>query len=165
MEIFVPRSQVVAASHFVTDILKLADQPQHQLTPITVAALKQIGWWEAAQQLRGRFTHHYPICFRRVQPDETMLSVTAGADEDWYAISLISYTNPRDDFQAVAQFLAHTMFQLFQARLHWGKWFPFTSKEVAQLYPRLDEFKQIADRLDPHGVFRNQFVNEPVWAV
>ena len=162
MEIFVPRSHLIAASHLITDILKLADNSQHQLTTSTIAQLQQIGCLDQAEAIRGCFTHHYPICFRRVLPDATLLSMTAGANEDWYAISLITYVCPRDDFQSVAEFLAHSMFQLFQARLHWGKWFPLTQTEVAQVYPQLEQFRQIRDRFDPNGVFRNQFIAEKI---
>jgi FAD/FMN-containing dehydrogenase len=158
MEAFVPRSHLIAASHFITDLLQLADDANHKLTAPTALLLTQHGLQESAQALRGSFTHHYPICFRRVLPDETLLSMTAGAIEDWYAISLITYANPRDDFQAVADFLAHSLFALFQARLHWGKWFPFDQATVAQQYPQLAEFMAIRAQYDPNGVFRNQFI-------
>jgi FAD/FMN-containing dehydrogenase len=158
MELFVPRSHLIAASHFLTDLLQLADDANHKLTEPTASLLTQHGWHESAQALRGTFTHHYPICFRRVLPDATLLSMTAGAIEDWYAISLITYANPRDDFQAVADFLAHSLFALFQARLHWGKWFPLEQTIVAQQYPHLADFMAIRAQYDPNGVFRNQFI-------
>ena len=28
-------------------------------------------------ELRGMYTHHYPICIRRVLPDDTLISMTA----------------------------------------------------------------------------------------
>ncbi|MBE9028229.1 FAD-binding protein [filamentous cyanobacterium LEGE 11480] len=157
LEAFVPRTQVIAASHFITDILKLADDHQHALTAQTVQQLNRIGLQEPAETLRGQFTHHYPICFRRVQPDETLLSMTAGTSEDWYAMSFITYTQPRNDFQLVAAFLARSLFALFQARIHWGKWFPLEQKAVVQAYPRLDEFLQVRDCFDPNRVFQNEF--------
>jgi FAD/FMN-containing dehydrogenase len=158
LEAFVPRSSVVAASHFITDILQLADDATHKLTAQTTLRLTENGLYESAQTLSGTFTHHYPICFRRVLPDDTLISMTAGAIEDWYAISFITYVQPRDNFQAVAEFLARSLFVLFQARIHWGKWFPLDHTEVAQQYPRLAEFAAIGDRYDPNGVFRNQFI-------
>jgi FAD/FMN-containing dehydrogenase len=160
LEVFVPRSRVVAASHLITDILQLADNPHHTLSEQTALLLTRNGLGESAQVLRGRFIAHYPICFRRVLPDETLISMTTGASEDWYAISFITYVQPRDDFQAVAEFLARSLFVLFQARIHWGKWFPLTKKEVAQQYLRLEEFSAIRDRCDPNGVFRNQFIED-----
>jgi FAD/FMN-containing dehydrogenase len=160
LEVFVPRSRVIAASQLITDILQLADDATHQLTAQTTLLLTPHGLYESAQGLSGRFTHHYPICFRRVLPDDTLISMTAGAIEDWYAISLITYVQPRDNFQAVAEFLARSLFILFQARIHWGKWFPLTQKEVTQQYRRLEEFRAIRDRCDPNGLFRNQFIED-----
>ncbi len=160
LEVFVPRSRVIAASHLITDILQLADNPHHALSEQTELYLTRNGLYENAQVLRGRFTAHYPICFRRVLPDETLISMTTGANEDWYAISFITYVQPRDDFQAVAEFLARSLFVLFQARIHWGKWFPLGKQEVAQQYRRLEEFWAIRDRCDPNGVFRNRFIED-----
>lgn len=162
LEAFVPRSQLVAASKLITDILQLADDPHHQLTTTTQTQLKQINLLTQTEQLRGRFTHHYPICFRRIQPDDTMLSMSAGGTEDWYAISFITYCQPRDDFQAVASLLAHSLFPLFQGRIHWGKWFPIDHTIVTQQYPRLEEFRKVRDRFDPKHVFSNQFIQNKI---
>ena len=115
---------------------------------------------EEAKLLRGTYTHHYAICFRRVLPDDTLISMTANADEDWYAISFITYCEPRDDFYRTAEFLARSMHRLFGARIHWGKWFPLDRKQVEQQYPQLNRFLEIANRFDPNGVFRNDFVRE-----
>ena len=46
----------------------------------------------------------------------------------------------------------------FAARPHWGKVFRSGPEEIAGLYPRLAEFRELADRLDPAGTFRNAFV-------
>lgn len=43
----------------------------------------------------------------------------------------------------------------FDARPHWGKL--FGSFDVAASYARLPQFLDLADRLDPHGVFRNDW--------
>jgi len=80
--------------------------------------------------------------------------------EDWYAISLITYQTPRAPFQAVAALLATLTEQRFDARIHWGKWFPHTSEQVEARYPALDDFRTVCRRLDPRGVFRNDFLND-----
>ena len=86
--------------------------------------------------------------------------MTSGSTEDSYAISFITYVEPREDFFALATFLANSMYELFHARIHWGKWFPQTGEQVNQLYPRMDEFHDVCRRFDPNGVFRNKFVAE-----
>jgi xylitol oxidase len=86
--------------------------------------------------------------------------MASGDSEDWYAISFITYVEPRDDFYALATFLANSMFELFGARIHWGKWFPQTGEQVNQLYPEISEFRNVCHQFDPKGVFRNAFIRE-----
>ncbi len=159
-ELFVRRSRVILASHFLGDILKLADDSGHVLTSTTRKQLESIDAQDAVESLGGCFTHHYPICFRRVLADDTLISMASGSDEDWFAISLITYAEPRDDFFQVARFLAETMIPLFDARLHWGKWCPVTAKHIERQYPELSKFRTICRRFDPNGVFRNAFISD-----
>ena len=44
------------------------------------------------------------------------------------------------------------------ARPHWAKWFYSTSKELAPLFPRWNDFIQLRDKLDPRGVFQNPYL-------
>lgn len=160
MELFVRRPQLVEATRYVTDILRLADDPAHELSRPTLALLADMEGGDGVQQLAGCHTHHYPICFRRVQPDDTLLSMASGGAEDWYAISLITYVEPRDRFYRLATFLAVTTHHLFGARIHWGKWFPLDGDLVAQQYPHLADFREVCGRHDPRGVFRNDFLSQ-----
>ena len=159
-EVFVRRSDVIAASHFVADILRLADDSTHELTPDTVECLTTIGTLDVAESLRGTFTHHYPICFRRILPDDTLISMASGSEEDWFSISFVTYVEPRDDFFRLATFMAHSMTLLFNARLHWGKWFPLDANHIDRQYPAMETFREVCRRFDPRGVFRNKFVQE-----
>ena len=160
LEAFVVRSRVREAAGFVKDILQYADNSNHQLSELTIERLQKVQLLESLSSIKGRFTHHYPICFRRILPDDTLISMASGTSEDWYAISFITYQEPRDEFQALATFLANSMFELFQARIHWGKWFPQNSEQLNQLYPKMDRFRDVCSRYDPNGVFRNHFIKE-----
>ena len=42
------------------------------------------------------------------------------------------------------------------ARPHWGK--VFGRLDAAAMYPRLEDFRALADRFDPQARFRNAFV-------
>jgi xylitol oxidase len=44
------------------------------------------------------------------------------------------------------------------ARPHWGKVFAAGVDQVAPLYPRFDDFRALARKHDPNGVFRNDFL-------
>ena len=84
-------------------------------------------------------------------------------EQDWYAISLITFTEPRLPFQNVARFLATTMARSLGARLHWGKWHPLDAGQVEANYPGLAAFRAICAQFDPRGVFRNRFLEETMF--
>src|SRR5205823_1500997 len=100
---------------------------------------------------------HYAVTFRKVLPDDALISMTSGADEPWYAISFITYVDPREAFFVLASFLARSMNRLFGARPHWGKYFPLNGADVERSYSRLAEFRAVCHAVDPNGVFRNEF--------
>ena len=116
------------------------------------------------EEFIGTYSHHYPICIRRILSDDTLISMAspiAESDhEDWYAISLISYEWPsrRSGFFAFANFLAPNMKRRFSARCHWGKYNPLTLQDNEDLYPKMAEFQRIAKSFDPDGQFSNDWL-------
>jgi alditol oxidase len=46
----------------------------------------------------------------------------------------------------------------FAARPHWGKLFAAEAPAIAGLYNRLEDFRRLAERLDPRGAFRNDWL-------
>lgn len=163
LELFVPGSRLVEASRYLECILKTADGLDTTLPEAQFRTIEELGLREDWKELQGTYTHHYPICFRKVLRDDTMISMSSGDEESWYAISLITYVEPRDDFHRVAAFLGRSMRVLFDARIHWGKWFPLEAAEVGAMYPRLSEFRSVCRKYDPGGVFRNGFVQRVIF--
>lgn len=51
----------------------------------------------------------------------------------------------------------------FDMRPHWGKLFAAEAEQLAPLYPRFDDFRALARRLDPEGKFRNAFLDRKVF--
>jgi len=49
------------------------------------------------------------------------------------------------------------------ARPHWGKLMHARAEQIAPLYPRLAEFRKLADEYDPAGKFHNQFLTGHVF--
>jgi xylitol oxidase len=68
------------------------------------------------------------------------------------------------DADAVRRVLADVEAALapFGARPHWGKLFLAGAGEMARLYPRLPDFRALAERLDPRGAFRNAWLERHV---
>jgi FAD binding domain/D-arabinono-1,4-lactone oxidase len=138
---------------------------------------------EDIQKLHGRYCHHYPICVRKILPDDTLVSMASNGgienridtdkpglldNEAWYSITLTNYDRgqKRNQFEELAAFLAKSMMCLFDARPHWGKLCPLPTAALRSLYPSFKEFQQQCDRVDKDGVFRNQWTtrlleNEP----
>src|SRR5262249_49281136 len=99
-ELFVPGRHVREASGFVRAVVEAFDG-SGTLPEAYAARLDAIGMRAELLAKRGTFTHHYPITFRRVLPDDALISTSSG-DEPYYAISFITYAEPRDDFRAMA---------------------------------------------------------------
>jgi len=121
------------------------------------AQLGRIGMADALASQRGRYAHHFPILFRRVLPDDALISATSGAREPYYAASLLGYRQPRDGFYALADFLARGLVRLYGAKCHWGTYNPLTYAEIAPLYPGLAAFRAYCAAVDPRGTFRNAY--------
>ena len=165
IEIFVKRSRLAEAIPFVEELLRHFDSDPAALSRTTREHLQSLGMLEGLQPCAGTYTHHYPICVRRVLPDDTLISMSSGntsaaVSEDYYAISIVSCAQPTDrgGFFQFADHLARTSAALFQARAHWGKYCPTESETADGLYPRLDEFRRVCMEFDPDGRFQNDWI-------
>jgi hypothetical protein len=161
-ELFVKKSRLVEAIDFVRQLLKHFDGDPAAIDASNRARLQDVDLFGLLDGRCGSYTHHYPICIRRVLPDDTLISMTSGATESYYALSFISYARPSDrqGFYAFAEVASRAMGALFDARPHWGKICPLSAAEVAQLYPRLSEFRKIAREIDETSVFRNDWISQ-----
>ena len=161
MELFVSPDRLPEAVDFVEGVLRFCAGE----VPENFGAISQIvachGDTKALAGLKGSYVHHYPITFRKVLKDNTMISMTSGGDA--YAVSFISYRRNTDSFEAVMGFLASIMARAFDARPHWGKLLPLDASEIERLYPRLLEFRACCEAYDPKGALRNRFVGRKMW--
>jgi hypothetical protein len=159
MEVFVRWEELAVALDFLRQAIVEFDGGAG-FDDDTRAVLQQFDLLEMLQAPRERYTHHYPVCVRRVLPDETLMSASSGGEDDFYALSLISYAlpNERGGFFSFCDFLAPAMAALFRARCHWGKYCPSSSAEIRSLYPRLPEFVVVCDAFDPQRRFVNDWL-------
>lgn len=155
-ELFVRRTHLPEALEQVREVLETAANSPPRTTHTEAQHPPEL------EALRGCYGHHYPICIRRVLPDETLISMAADSGEDWYAISMISYQHPseRQGFQNVMTFLAQTFAKRFGGRPHWGKWCPLSAEALVPLYPRWGDFVAVCQSQDPTGQFRNEWLEE-----
>lgn len=165
VEVFVQRSKLDEATKYLIDVISAFGDQELENGPVTEALLKKIDRWDELKQNSGVYVHHYPICFRRIRPDATLISMASPGDpidQDWYSVSLISYQWPRDrkGFFAFAEFVGQTFAQLFGGRCHWGKFNPLDQAAIDSQYPDINEFRNIIQRFDPSGVFKNDWFRQ-----
>lgn len=158
MELFLPESKMKES----VDILKYATEvfsgespePNKQVEK----KLKEMGMFEELMENKGRYTQHYPIFFRKILPEDAMVSMSSG-DKAHFSCSIFTYNAPddREAYGDFCSFLARALNKSSGARLHWGKHFPLGKEEMERAYPELDRFRELATETDPNGVFRNVY--------
>ena len=160
IELFVKRARIYEALNLVVALVKHFGGDDGAFDSSIREELTARGIWQEIDGHHGSYTHHYPICIRRVLPDDTLISMTAGLDEASYAISFISYARPRErkSFFAFAAVICKTLATMFDGRPHWGKICPLSSDDVARLYPKCAEFRNICAAFDPNGAFRSRWL-------
>ncbi|OAI52663.1 hypothetical protein AYO47_01080 [Planctomyces sp. SCGC AG-212-M04] len=154
-EIFVTRSNLEPMLSFTRWLLEWSEGNCDTQAEWTRKA-GECGLLNDLDALAGQYQHHYPICVRKVLPDDGLLTMSGGGAEPWYAISFISYAPPskRAGFLLFSSLLIRLSGQLFNARPHWGKARPSRLPDAHRLYPALDEFLRLRDEIDPTGAFR-----------
>ncbi|THG30145.1 FAD-binding protein [Naasia lichenicola] len=109
----------------------------------------------AVHGLRELLQPHLLISeLRSVAGDSQWLSPTRGA-----ASLAIHFTwkNHPTEVRALLPTLEAALAP-FDARPHWGKWFALAADDVVPKYPHLAAFRNLADRMDPTGKFRNAYL-------
>ncbi|MET0864687.1 MAG: D-arabinono-1,4-lactone oxidase [Nakamurella sp.] len=113
--------------------------------------------------LRANADHFAPLLqvseVRTVAADELWLSPAHQRDSVAFHFTWIN------DEQAVMAALTDIEQAIAEClpRPHWGKLFGFDAAALAAAYPRLTEFRSLADRFDPAGTFRNDFLDRKVF--
>ena len=97
---------------------------------------------------------------RTIAADDLWLSVNHGEDSVGFHFSW------QRDWPAVREALVALEGALapFAPRPHWGKLFLMAPGEFHHRYPRLGDFRALAERHDPQGKFRNAFLDRNVFA-
>jgi FAD-linked oxidoreductase len=102
---------------------------------------------------KNRFRVHFPIECRFVRGDDIWLSPAYGRDSAYIAVHMYEGMPYREYFAAVEEIL-----QRYDGRPHWGKMHTLTAAALATRYPRWEDFQRVRARLDPTGVFLNDYL-------
>jgi FAD-linked oxidoreductase len=106
---------------------------------------------ELAEALRrSRFAGVYPLEMRFIKADDGWLSPFY--QRDAVSISVHQYhKQPYKELFGVAE----SIFARYGGRAHWGKLHSLKAGDLAQLYPRFDDYRALRKRLDPQGKLLN----------
>jgi alditol oxidase len=95
---------------------------------------------------------------------------TIAADDFWMSPcyqqpSVTIHFTLKPDWPAVSQLLPVIERELapFQARPHWGKLFTVSPERLKASYQKLPDFIVLSKKYDPHGKFRNDFLNKNIF--
>jgi hypothetical protein len=159
MELFVGESKLADAVEMLRGVTELFAGSARAVPAGIEQRLRAIGLYDELLAHRGQYVQHYPFFFRRVLPEETLISMAASMTEPSYSISIFTYDRPgrRNQYYTFCSFLARALNRLVAARLHWGKHFPLQHVDMAPLYPEMETFRAFCQRNDPDGVFRNRY--------
>jgi hypothetical protein len=90
IELFVRRDLLADALGYTQEVIKFAGGRESTLSADNERRIEEFGMSESLAGLHDQYCHHYPVCVRRVLPDDTLISMASGEGEDWYALSFIS---------------------------------------------------------------------------
>lgn len=158
-EVFVSASKLAEAIEFVTCLLRHAAGEEVSLSDSMHRQLADSGMlplWDAAAD---SYVQHYPICIRKILPDDCLISMASGR-EPMYSISIVSYVTPkkRAGFFQVTETMTKALAHLFGGRPHWGKHHSFGRAEFQAVYPLFNDFRDIVRQSDPKGQFANEWL-------
>jgi len=109
----------------------------------------------AVEQLRDKITPHLFITeLRTIAADDLWLSTAYKRD------SVAIHFTWKPEEKAVRSILPLIEEKLapFEARPHWAKVFTMSHQRLSQLYPRLNDFRALAQRYDPNRKFLNAYL-------
>lgn len=114
----------------------------------------------AVEQLKDQITPHLFVTELR----------TIAADELWMSMayqrpSLALHFTWKRDWPAIQRILPQIEAKLapFNPRPHWAKVFTLAPGAIQAHYPKMNDFKILADQNDPSGKFRNEFLNKNIF--
>jgi L-gulono-1,4-lactone dehydrogenase len=101
---------------------------------------------------RRGFAVPFPIEFRVVAPDDAYLSTAYERDTAYIAVHMYRGMAWEPYFRAVEAIMDD-----YEGRPHWGKRHFQSAATLAPRYPEWDRFQAVRARLDPQGVFQNDY--------
>jgi L-gulono-1,4-lactone dehydrogenase len=95
----------------------------------------------------------FPIEIRVAAADDIWLSTASGRETAYIAVHTYWRTPHEEYFRAVEEITGAV-----DGRPHWGKLHYLSASDLAQRYPRFNDFVRMRDEVDPEGRFANSYL-------
>ncbi len=102
----------------------------------------------------------FPIEVRTVAQDDALLSTAAERDSGFIAVHMFEGMEWRPYFEAVEEIMDR-----LEGRPHWGKRHFQTADTLRRRYPGWESFQAVRARLDPQGLFSNEWTERVLGTV
>jgi len=102
---------------------------------------------------RARVRTMFPVEVRFTRNDDIWLSPSSGRDVAWIAVHTYQKEDHREYFD-----MSEDVFLQAGGRPHWGKLHGLHGGRLRTLYPEWESFNRVRRRLDPAGIFENQYL-------
>jgi L-gulonolactone oxidase len=149
----VDRSAAIFVSPRLVRFTEMEYALPRERTPLAVRRVMEL------VEDRG-FAVPFPIEVRTVAGDDAFLSTAAGRDSGFVAVHMYSGMAWEPYFRAVEAIMDE-----LDGRPHWGKRHFQTAATLRARYPDWDRFAAVRARLDPNGVFANEWTERVLGAV
>ncbi len=106
---------------------------------------------------REQFNVHFPLENRFSPADDIYLSSAYGRESAYISCHVYKGKPYQKYFKAL-----ENIFRKYDGRPHWAKLHTLTANELADIYPKWEEFRTIRQQCDPNGVFLNGYLRELV---
>lgn len=112
---------------------------------------------ELRKRIKAKHRQHigWRVLYRTIAADDAFLSTFY--DRDSVTIALLHNAQLEHDYYFKDM---EPILRDFGGRPHWGKKHSLQAKELAPLYPKWDRFLEIRKKMDPQGIFLNDYLRK-----
>lgn len=115
---------------------------------------------KALQEFRDRLEHsgqkvHFPVDIRYTGAESSWLSPSYNQDTFYIGMCVREY---REKGVHPSMQLFFEVMKKYDACPNWGKLSDLSKAAVEKKYPRMNDFRELRKRVDPKGIFQNEFV-------
>jgi FAD/FMN-containing dehydrogenase len=117
---------------------------------------------EVRKRIREKFRRNvaWRVLYRTIAADDFYISPYFGRDTATISLHQNAGFPIMEYFREI-----EPVFQDFGGRPHWAKKHTMQSSQISKLYPRLNDFLAVRQKMDPDGVFLNEHLKKQIFNI